>query len=96
MIIVTDELMVTTETTSMSAKEQLFQRIENALDTIRPHLKADGGNIKIVDVTPDNVLKVKLLGSCENCPMSFMTMKAGVEQSVKMAVPEIMAVETVS
>ncbi len=71
---------------------QLYQRVENALNTIRPHLISDGGNIEVVEITPDYVVKVKLLGACETCPMSFMTMKAGIEQSIKQAVPEITSI----
>ena len=77
-------------------RSEIIQRIETSLDSIRPHLIADGGNIEVVDITPDNVLKVRLVGNCENCPMSFMTMKAGVEQAIKMAVPEIVAVEAIN
>ena len=77
-------------------KKQLIQRIEQSLDTIRPHLQGDGGDIAVVDVTDDNVVKVKLLGACEYCPMSFMTMRAGVEQSIKTAIPEIRAVEAIN
>lgn len=73
-----------------------MQRIETALDTIRPHLIADGGNIEVVEITKENVLEVRLVGNCESCPMSFMTMKAGVEQAVKTAVPEIVAVKAIN
>ena len=79
----------------MIATGDLLKRIETSLDSIRPYLEADGGNIKVVGVTDDMVLQLKLLGNCEECPMSFMTMKAGVEQAVKNAVPEIQRVETV-
>ncbi|MBK9460584.1 MAG: NifU family protein [Sphingobacteriales bacterium] len=78
------------------SKENLIQRVEAALNTIRPHLISDGGDIKVVDITPDNKVLVKLLGSCESCPMSFMTMKAGVEMSIKSLVPEITSIEAIS
>jgi Fe-S cluster biogenesis protein NfuA len=81
--------------TIIAVQNDLLQRIERSLDTIRPYLEADGGNIKVVGVTDDMTLQLKLLGNCEDCPMSFMTMKAGVEQAVKHAVPEILRVETV-
>ena len=71
-------------------------RIEDALDQIRPYLEADGGNVKVLEVTDDMVLKLELLGACGTCPMSTMTLKAGVEQSVLKAVPEIKAVEAVN
>ena len=79
----------------IAAQNDLLQRIELSLDSIRPYLEADGGNIKVVAVTENMTLQLKLLGNCEDCPMSFMTMKAGVEQAVKNAVPEILRVETV-
>ena len=77
------------------ATPTLIQRVEQSLDSIRPYLQADGGDIKVIGVTENMVLQLKLLGNCEDCPMSFMTMKAGVEQAVKNAVPEILRVETV-
>lgn len=80
----------------MSDQENLLARVEEALDTIRPYLMADAGNVSILEITEDNVLKIKLLGSCESCPMSIMTLKAGIEQAVKKAVPEITAVEAVN
>ncbi len=70
-------------------EDQLIDRVEKALKTIRPFLEADGGNIKILDIDADNVVNVELLGACGNCPMSNMTLKAGVEESIKRAVPEI-------
>jgi len=78
-----------------NSTDNLKSQVEEALDTIRPYLKADGGNIEIVDITEDMVLKVRLLGNCESCPMSFMTMKAGVEEAIKKHVPEILSLETV-
>ena len=73
-------------------KKALISRIELALDAIRPFLIKDGGNIEVVGITADMVVQVRLLGSCETCPMSFSTMKAGVEESIKNAIPEIQAV----
>ncbi|MBC7652857.1 MAG: NifU family protein [Oligoflexus sp.] len=80
----------------MSNHENLLQRVEEALDTIRPYLLADAGNVSIIEITDEKVLKIKLLGSCESCPMSIMTLKAGIEQAVKKAVPEITAVEAIN
>ena len=79
-------------TTNMTS---IMEQVETSLDTIRPYLKQDGGDIQVVEITDDLVVKVKLLGACENCPMSFMTMKAGVEASIKKAIPEIKGIETV-
>lgn len=80
----------------MSASPELIARIETALDSIRPYLEADGGNVAIEEVTDDMVVKLKLLGSCGSCPMSIMTLKAGVEQTLKRAIPEITAVEAIN
>lgn len=73
----------------------LRAQVEQALETIRPYLIADGGNVAIEEITPDNVVKVKLLGNCGSCKMSFMTMKAGIEQAIIKAVPGIKGVEAV-
>ena len=67
----------------------LKTRVTEALDKIRPYLEADGGDISLVEITKDNVVKVELHGTCVGCSMSMMTMKAGVEQSIKSAAPEI-------
>ncbi|MBK9254400.1 MAG: NifU family protein [Saprospiraceae bacterium] len=67
----------------------LLDRVNNALNDIRPHLAVDGGNIEVVDITDDLVVRVKWLGNCEFCSMTSMTMKAGVEQAIKSKVPEI-------
>jgi Fe-S cluster biogenesis protein NfuA len=74
----------------------LLQRVENALDTIRPYLEADGGNVSIEEITSDNIVRLRLLGSCGSCPMSIMTLKAGIEQAIKRAVPEIESVEAIN
>jgi Fe-S cluster biogenesis protein NfuA len=71
----------------------LLSRVEQALDTIRPYLAADGGNVRVLGITDELVLQLELLGACGTCPMSPMTLKAGVEESVKKAVPEIVRVE---
>ncbi|MEE1884434.1 NifU family protein [Pedobacter flavus] len=70
--------------------------VENALDTIRPYLKADGGDVAIEEITSDNVVKLRLLGNCGACKMSYMTMKAGIEEAIKKAVPEINSVIAVN
>jgi len=74
----------------------LIDQVEAALDTIRPYLEADGGNVSIEEITPENVVKLKLLGSCGSCPMSIMTLKAGIEQAILKAVPEITGIEAVN
>ncbi len=74
----------------------LLSRIEQALDAIRPYLAADGGNVRVLNITDDMVLQLELLGACGTCPMSPMTLKAGVEESVRKAVPEIRTVEAIN
>lgn len=75
---------------------ELLQKVEKALDTIRPYLEADGGNVSIDEITSDNIVKIKLLGACGSCPMSIMTLKAGIEEAIKRAVPEINGVEALN
>ncbi|NJN76954.1 MAG: NifU family protein [Saprospiraceae bacterium] len=77
-------------------ENNLKERIDKALDSIRPHLAVDGGNVEIVEITDDMQLKIKWLGNCENCFMSVMTMKAGIEQVVMAQVPEIISVEAIN
>ncbi len=72
-----------------SVKEELMERVNESLEKVRPYLQADGGDIEVVELTDDNVLKVKLTGACHGCPFSMQTLKAGVEQAVKRDVPEI-------
>jgi len=74
----------------------LLERIEKALNQIRPYLQADGGNVKVLEITEDMVVKLELLGACGACSMSTMTMKAGVEQAIKREVPEINSVYAVN
>ncbi len=69
--------------------ENLHKRVEDALDTIRPYLEADGGNVEVVEITDDQTLKLELIGACKSCHMSHMTMRAGIEETIKRAVPEI-------
>jgi Fe-S cluster biogenesis protein NfuA len=69
-------------------------KVEAALNKIRPMLQADGGNVELVDVK-DGVVKVKLTGACGCCPMAAMTLKVGVEQAIKKDVPEVKRVESV-
>jgi Fe-S cluster biogenesis protein NfuA len=74
----------------------LTDQVEAALDTIRPYLEADGGNVSVEEITPENVVRLRLLGSCGSCPMSIMTLKAGIEQAILKAVPEITRIEAVN
>lgn len=87
---------MTTMSATKTKHEELTQRIEASLDNIRPYLEADGGNVRILEITKDNVLKLEFMGNCGNCPMSTMTFKAGVEEAIKKAVPEIKTIEVVN
>lgn len=69
--------------------EKILNKIDRALDEIRPYLEADGGDINLVEVTDDFVVKVKLMGACSSCNISMQTLKNGVEIVVKRAVPEV-------
>jgi Fe-S cluster biogenesis protein NfuA len=71
------------------------EKIETALGKIRPSLQADGGDVELVEVSPDGVVKVKLTGACEGCPMSQMTLKMGIEKVLKEEVPELKEVVAV-
>jgi Fe-S cluster biogenesis protein NfuA len=75
---------------------ELRDQIEEALDTIRPYLMADGGSVRLLNVTSDYVVELELLGACGSCPMSTMTLRAGIEQALKRSVPKIQRVEAVN
>lgn len=75
---------------------EMNDKIEQALDSIRPYLEADGGNVRVVELTEDMVLRLELMGACSSCPMSTMTLKAGVEEAIKRAIPEIIRVEAIN
>ncbi|MDX9941219.1 MAG: NifU family protein [Bacteroidales bacterium] len=80
---------------SQNQNPELIQKVQKVIDQIRPYLEADGGNIRFVELTEDNVVNVELLGACGSCPMSTMTLKNGVEQAMKKAIPEIKSVEAI-
>jgi Fe-S cluster biogenesis protein NfuA len=73
----------------------LKEKVEKALETVRPHLQADGGNVELIDVSEDGVVKVKLTGACGCCPLSAMTLQYGVTNVIKEAVSEIKEVQAV-
>ncbi len=74
----------------------LREKVEGVLDKVRPLLQRDGGDVELVDVQDDGVVKVKLTGACSGCPMSTMTLKNAIEETIKNEVPEIKSVEQVS
>lgn len=73
----------------MNSSESILERIEQALEQVRPYLNTDGGDVKVEELTADNVLKIRLIGACGTCPQSYMTFKTGIETSIMQAVPEI-------
>ncbi len=77
------------------AKPELRRRVDEALDSIRPYLKADGGSVRLLDITEDMVVELELLGACGECPISEMTLRAGIEQTIKRAVPDVTRVEAI-
>jgi Fe-S cluster biogenesis protein NfuA len=71
------------------------EKIEIALQSIRPFLQKDGGDVEFVELTKDNIVRVRLVGACETCSMSAMTLKAGIEESIMNAIPQVLGVEAV-
>lgn len=81
---------------STTGVSELTRKIEASLDSIRPYLKADGGDVKVKEVSDDNVVKLEFVGACGNCSMSTMTFKAGVEAAIKRDVPEVKSIEVMN
>lgn len=77
-------------------KDEMYVQVEKALQSIRPYLKADGGDVELVRVTQEGIVEVKLTGACSDCPMSQMTLRAGVERALIKEVPGIRRVEAVN
>lgn len=74
----------------------LKARIEAALESLRPFLKADGGDVNLLEITDDKIVKIEFLGACKSCSMNVMTFKAGIEEAIRKAAPEILSVEAVN
>ena len=72
------------------------ERVENTLQELRPYLEADGGDIRLVEITEDFVVRIELMGACADCSMINMTLKGGVESALKKAVPELKAIEAIN
>ena len=72
------------------------EEIRKALESIRPYLQADDGDVELIEVTDNGIVKVKLTGDCENCPMSGMTLRAGIERALLKQVPGVKRIEAVS
>ncbi len=80
----------------MDEKKQIVGRINATLNKVRPYLQADGGDITLLEVTDDMVVKVELKGACHGCPFSLQTLKAGVEKAIMKEVPEVKEVIAVN
>lgn len=80
----------------MAVSEDLITRIETALDSVRDYLRSDGGDVRLHQIREDLVVELELLGSCESCSMSNMTMRAGLEQAIRKVAPEILKVEAIN
>ncbi len=80
---------------SATIESLLIDKVNLAIDQLRPFLHADGGDIELVDITSDYVVRVRLLGACKDCSMSSMTLKAGLEDAIRVAAPEVKAVVAV-
>jgi Fe-S cluster biogenesis protein NfuA len=75
---------------------ELEKKVKNVLEQIRPYLQSDGGDIRFINMTEDNVVNVELMGACGSCPYSIMTLKNGVETAIKKALPDVKAVEAIN
>lgn len=88
-------LMMTVGPGAAAEGDQVKERVQAALEKIRPALQADGGDVELVEVTEDGVVKVALQGACRGCPMSQLTLANGVERVLKQEIPEVVRVEAV-
>jgi Fe-S cluster biogenesis protein NfuA len=70
-------------------RDAILGNIITAIEEVRPYLKADGGDVELVDLTPDYTVKVRLTGACDGCPFSLMTLRAGIEQAIRKKFPEM-------
>jgi Fe-S cluster biogenesis protein NfuA len=84
------------EINNKNSLENILLKIETALDSVRPYLNEDGGNVRVVELTNEMTVKIELLGACGDCPMSKMTFKAGLEEAILRMVPEVLKVEAIN
>ena len=75
---------------------EIEKKVKNVLEQIRPYLQSDGGDIRFVNMTEDNVVNVELTGACGSCPYSIITLKNGVETAIKKAIPDVKSVEAIN
>lgn len=86
---------MSTQGGATSAPEDVIERVEMIIDRIRPSVQADGGDVELVSVTTDGVVKIRLHGACVGCPSSLMTLKMGIERNLRDYVPEVKTVEAI-
>ena len=72
------------------------EKIKKTIESVRPFLQADSGDVELVEVSEDGIVKVRFIGDCENCPMSTMTLRAGIERALLKAIPQIRRIESVN
>ncbi|MBW3544771.1 MAG: NifU family protein [Bacteroidetes bacterium] len=77
-------------------QNHLYEAVEQALGSIRPYLEADGGDVKVLEITEDRIVRLELLGACGSCPMSAMTFRAGIEEAIRREVPQVQGVEAIN
>ncbi len=73
----------------------MIEEVKKAIEEIRPHLQADGGDVEFIEVTDEGVVKIRLLGACEGCPMRQMTLAHGISQFIKKKVPQVKEVQAI-
>ena len=81
---------------TLNERQELKLKVEDALAQIRPYLEADGGDVSIKEITDSGIVRLELHGACKSCSMSMMTLKAGIEETIKRSVPGIISVEAVN
>ena len=91
-VVITDNSMKEEEITK---RKNMKDKVSKVIESVRPFLQADGGDVELVEVTDDGIVKVRLTGACGSCPMSTYTLKMGVENKLKKEIPEVKAVEQV-
>ncbi|MCE2839904.1 MAG: NifU family protein [Bacteroidetes bacterium] len=79
----------------MSPAQSLFDRVQAALDTIRPYLEGDGGNVELLEVNQAGEVRLRLIGNCEQCNISQLTLRNGIEKVIRQSVPEITLIESI-
>ena len=77
-------------------KELNLENIEEVLNRIRPHLQVDGGDVEVVSIDNDSIVKVRLLGACNTCPLNLMTLRAGIERTLMLEFPQIVRIESIA